>query len=72
MSWLDKVEEDLAAASENADRSAQTRLFVHHVPRMIQILRSQEPEEEEVVEEVEEEEEVSEESEEIEEEAEEE
>jgi len=43
MSWLDKVEQDLKYAYENGDRSAQTRLFVHHVPKMIQQLRALEP-----------------------------
>lgn len=36
---LDEIEQDLKWAHENADRSAQTRLFVHHIPYMITILR---------------------------------
>lgn len=41
--WLDKVEQDLKYAYENGDRTAQTRLFVHHVPQMINKLRALEP-----------------------------
>lgn len=36
---LDKIQQDLEWARENADRSAQTRLFVHHVPFLLTILR---------------------------------
>jgi len=36
---LDKIEQDLEWARENADRSAQTRLFIHHVPFLLTILR---------------------------------
>ena len=55
--WLDKVEQDLKHASENGDRTAQIRLFVHHIPQMINKLRALEPIEVEVkVEEAEEDE----------------
>ena len=37
---LDQIEQDLVWARDNADRSAQTRLFVHHVPQMIVRLRA--------------------------------
>lgn len=37
---LDQIEQDLAWARDNADRSAQTRLFVHHVPAMLVVLRA--------------------------------
>lgn len=37
---LDQIEQDLVWARENADRSAQTRLYVHHVPAMIRELRA--------------------------------
>ena len=37
---LDRIEQDLVWARDNADRSAQTRLFVHHVPQMIVRLRA--------------------------------
>ncbi len=37
---LDQVEQDLVWARDNADRSAQTRLFVHHVPQMLTVLRA--------------------------------
>ena len=36
---LDKIQQDLEWARENADRSAQTRLFVHHIPFLLTILR---------------------------------
>jgi hypothetical protein len=60
---LDKIQQDLEWARENADRSAQTRLFVHHVPFLLTILRpvaealdAQIAEEEEYLAEIEEEE----------------
>ncbi len=36
---LDIIEQDLKWARDNADRSAQTRLFIHHVPFLLTILR---------------------------------
>lgn len=40
---LNIVEKDLVLARDNADRSAQTRLFMRHVPEMIRQLRALEP-----------------------------
>ena len=37
---LDQIEQDLVWARDNADRSAQTRLYVHHVPQMLVRLRA--------------------------------
>ena len=37
---LDQIEQDLVWARDNADRSAQSRLFVHHVPQMLTVLRA--------------------------------
>ncbi len=45
---LDQIEQDLAWARDNADRSAQTRLFVHHVPAMLVVLRALELEAEQI------------------------
>ena len=36
---LDTIEQDLKWARDNADRSAQTRLFIHHIPFLLTILR---------------------------------
>jgi hypothetical protein len=51
MNWLDKVEQDLKHASENGDRTAQSRLYIQHIPQMIRQLRELEPVEVEVEEE---------------------
>ena len=36
----DQIEQDLVWARANADRSAQTRLYVHHVPQLLVRLRA--------------------------------
>lgn len=36
---IDTIEQDLKWARDNADRSAQTRLFIHHIPFLLVLLR---------------------------------